>query len=152
MDYPPLIPYLVVSDAAGAIEFYKLAFGAIELTRHTAGASEQIAHAHLLVNGGSVMLSDDFSGMMGGTSVTPEALGGSPITLHLVLEDVDTFWTRAVAAGALVKMELADQFWGDRYGQLVDPYGHVWSLGQKKAQLSDEQIRIASEAFFEGRS
>jgi PhnB protein len=152
MDYPPLIPYLVVSDAAGAIEFYKLAFGAIELTRHTAGASEQIAHAHLLVNGGSVMLSDDFSGMMGGTSVTPEALGGSPITLHLVLEDVDTFWARAVAAGALVKMELADQFWGDRYGQLVDPYGHVWSLGQKKAQLSDEQIRIASEAFFEGRS
>lgn len=152
MDYPPLIPYLVVSDAAGAIEFYKLAFGAIELTRHTAGASEQIAHAHLLVNGGSVMLSDDFSGMMGGTSVTPEALGGSPITLHLVLEDVDTFWTSAVAAGALVKMELADQFWGDRYGQLVDPYGHVWSLGQKKAQLSDEQIRIASEAFFEGRS
>ena len=152
MDYPPLIPYLVVSDAAGAIEFYKLAFGAIELTRHTAGASEQIAHAHLLVNGGSVMLSDDFSGMMGGTSVTPEALGGSPITLHLVLEDVDTFWIRAVAAGALVKMELADQFWGDRYGQLVDPYGHVWSLGQKKAQLSDDQIRIASEAFFEGRS
>jgi len=152
MEYPPLIPYLVVSDAAGAIEFYKLAFGAIELTRHTAGAPEQIAHAHLLVNGGSIMLSDDFSGMMGGTSVTPEALGGSPITLHLVLEDVDTFWTRAVVAGALVKMELADQFWGDRYGQLVDPYGHVWSLGQKKAQLSDEQIRIASEAFFEGRS
>ena len=152
MDYPPLIPYLVVSNAAGAIEFYKLAFDAIELTRHTAGASEQISHAHLLVNGGSIMLSDDFSGMMGGKSVTPEALGGSPITLHLVLEDVDTFWARAVAAGALVKMELADQFWGDRYGQLIDPYGHVWSLGQTKAQLSDEQIKVASAAYFEGRA
>ena len=152
MEYPPLIPYLVVSDAAGAIDFYKEAFGAIELTRHSAGASSLIAHAHLLVNGGSIMLSDDFSGMMGGKSMTPEALGGTPVTLHLVLEDVDTFWARAVEAGAMVKMELADQFWGDRYGQLVDPYGHVWSLGQTKAQLSDEQIKIASEAYFQGRS
>ncbi len=151
MGYPPLIPYLVVSDAAGAIEFYKNAFGAIELTRHAAGPLEQISHAHLLVNSGSIMLSDDFSGMMGGTSATPEALGGSPVTLHLVLADVDAFWERAVAAGAVVKMELADQFWGDRYGQLVDPYGHVWSLGQTKAQLSDEQIKIASAAYFAGR-
>lgn len=152
MEYPPLIPYLVVSDAAAAIDFYKNAFGAIELTRHTAGASSQISHAHLLVNGGSIMLSDDFSGLMGGTSMTPEALGGSPITLHLVLEDVDSFWERAVGAGATVKMELADQFWGDRYGQLLDPFGHIWSLGQTKAQLSDEQIKVASDAYFEGRN
>jgi PhnB protein len=151
MAYPPLIPYLVVSDAAAAIDFYKSAFDAIELTRHTAGPMQQISHAHLLINGGSIMLSDDFSGMMGGKSMIPEALGGSPITLHLVLEDVDAFWERAVAAGAQVKMELADQFWGDRYGQLVDPYGHIWSLGQTKAQLSDEQIKIASDAYFEGR-
>jgi PhnB protein len=148
MAYPPLIPYLVVSDAASAIDFYKSAFGAIELTRHNAGDSAQISHAHLLINGGSIMLSDDFSGMMGGKSMIPEALGGSPITLHLVLADVDAFWERAVAAGAEVKMELADQFWGDRYGQLTDPFGHIWSLGEQKAQLSDEQIAEAAKEFF----
>ena len=148
MEYPPLIPYLVVSDAAGAIEFYKNAFGAVELARHHAGESTQISHAHLLINGGSVMLSDDFSGMMGGASCTPEALNGSPVTLHLQLADVDAFWARAVGAGATVVMELADQFWGDRYGQLVDPFGHKWSLGQPKTSLTEEEIHEASNAFF----
>jgi PhnB protein len=148
MEYPPLIPYLVVSDAASAIEFYKNAFGAVELTRHHAGESDRISHAHLVINGGSIMLSDDFSGMMGGKSMTPEALGGSPITLHLALADVDSFWARAVGAGAAVTMELADQFWGDRYGQILDPFGHKWSLGQQKVQRTEEEIQLASNAFF----
>jgi len=148
MEYPPLIPYLVVSDAAGAIEFYKHAFGAVELARHHAGDSTQISHAHLLINGGSVMLSDDFSAMMGGASATPEALGGSPVTLHLQLADVDAFWERALAGGATVAMELADQFWGDRYGQVVDPYGHKWSLGQPKTTLTEQEIHEASKAYF----
>lgn len=148
MEYPPLIPYLVVSDAAAAIEFYKAAFGATELVRHYAGDSSQITHAHLLINGGSIMLSDDFSGMMGGKCMTPEALSGSPVTLHLQLADVDALWERAVAGGATVTMELADQFWGDRYGQLVDPFGHRWSLGQTKTVLTDDQIKEASKAYF----
>jgi PhnB protein len=148
MEYPPLIPYLVVSDAASAIDFYKDAFGAVELARHHAGDSPMISHAHLLINGGSIMLSDDFSEMMGGQSMTPEALGGSPVTLHLQLADVDALWDRAVAAGATVAMELADQFWGDRYGQVVDPFGHKWSLGQTKVSLSEEQIKEASKAYF----
>jgi PhnB protein len=148
MDYPPLIPYLVVSNATAAIDFYKDAFGAIELTRHQAGDSPLIAHAHLSINGGSIMLSDDFSTLMGGESMTPEALRGTPVTLHLQLDDVDSLWNRAVAAGATVKMELADQFWGDRYGQLVDPFGHKWSLGQRKTTLSEEEIQAASKAFF----
>jgi PhnB protein len=141
MEYPPLIPYLVVSDAASAIDFYKDAFGAVELARHHAGDSPMISHAHLLINGGSIMLSDDFSEMMGGQSMTPEAL-------HLQLADVDALWDRAVAAGATVAMELADQFWGDRYGQVVDPFGHKWSLGQTKVSLSEEQIKEASKAYF----
>ena len=149
MEYPPLIPYLVVSDAASAIEFYKNAFVAVELARHVAGDSGKISHAHVVINGGSVMLSDDFSGMMGGTSMTPEALGGSPVTLHLVLDDVDALWARAMGAGAAVTMELADQFWGDRYGQLVDPFGHRWSLGQAKVQMSEEEVKKASKDFFE---
>jgi PhnB protein len=149
MEYPPLIPYLVVTDAAAAINFYKDAFGAVELARHHAGDSPMISHAHLLINGGSIMLSDDFSQMMGGgKSMTPEALGGSPVTLHLQLADVDAFWDRAVAAGATVTMELADQFWGDRYGQVVDPFGHKWSMGQAKTMLSEDQIKEASKAFF----
>jgi len=148
MEYPPLIPYLVVSDAATAILFYKNAFGAIELARHYAGDSTQITHAHLLINGGSIMLSDDFSAMMGGKCMTPEALSGSPVTLHLQLADVDTFWEKAVAGGATVTMELADQFWGDRYGQLLDPFGHRWSLGQTKTVLTDQQIKEASRAVF----
>ncbi len=148
MEYPPLIPYLVVSDAAAAIEFYKDAFGAIELTRHYAGDSTQITHAHLLINGGSIMLSDDFSGMMGGKCMTPEALSGSPVTLHLQLADVDTFWSKAVAGGATVTMELADQFWGDRYGQVTDPFGHRWSMGQTKTALSEDEVKAASKEFF----
>ena len=148
MEYPPLIPYLVVSDAAAAIDFYKTAFGATELARHFAGDSTQITHAHLLINGGSIMLSDDFSGMMGGKCMTPEALDGSPVTLHLQLVDVDAFWERAVAGGAIVTMELADQFWGDRYGQVVDPFGHRWSMGQTKTVLTDEQIKEGSAVFF----
>jgi PhnB protein len=137
MEYPPLIPYLVVSNAAAAIDFYKDAFGAVELARQQAGDSAMIAHAHLRINGGSIMLSDDFSEMMGGKSMTPEALGGSPVTLHLQLADVDRFWDRAVAAGATVAMELADQFWGDRYGQVVDPFGHKWSIGQTKTGIRE---------------
>jgi len=148
MTYPPLIPYLVVSDAAAAIDFYKSAFDAIELTRHTAGPMQQISHAHLLINGGSIMLSDDFSGMMGGKCMTPEALSGSPVTLHLQLTDVDAFWERAVAGGATVTMELADQFWGDRYGQVVDTFGHRWSMGQTKTVLTEEQIKDASMTYF----
>jgi PhnB protein len=148
MEYPPLIPYLVVTDAAAAIDFYKNAFGAVELARHHAGDSSRISHAHLLINGGSIMLSDDFSEMMGGKSMTPEALGGSAVTLHLQLADVDAFWDRAVAAGATVTLALADQFWGDRYGQVVDPFGHRWSMGQTKVALSEDEITEASKAFF----
>jgi len=148
MDYPPLIPYLTVSDAAGAIEFYKNAFGAVELRRHYAGESPKITHSHLLINGGTIFLADDFSALMGGKSMTPEALGGSPIAIHLVLDDVDSFWERAVAAGATVAMQLADQFWGDRYGQLLDPYGHKWSLGQEKIKLTEEEIHEAAKLVF----
>lgn len=148
MDYPPLIPYLVVSDAAGAIEFYKNAFGAVEVRRHYAGDSTLITHSHLVINGATIFLADDCSALMGGKSMTPEALGGSPITLHLALDDVDSVWERAVAAGATVTMELADQFWGDRYGQLEDPYGHRWSLGQEKVKLTEEEIHEAAKQVF----
>jgi PhnB protein len=139
--YPPLIPYLVVRDAAAAIEFYKTALGAMEIVRHHMPESTKITHAHLVISDGSIMLSDDFPEMTGGKSSTPEALGGSPVTIHLQMADVDSFWDRAVAGGVTVTMPLADQFWDDRYG-------HKWSVGQTKISLSEEQLKEAARVWF----
>ena len=146
--YPPLIPYLVVRDAAAAIDFYKTALGAMEIVRHQMPESTKITHAHLVISDGSIMLSDDFPEMTGGKSSTPEALGGSPVTIHLQMADVDIFWERAVAGGVTVTMPLADQFWGDRYGQFTDPFGHKWSVGQTKVSLSEEQLKEAARVWF----
>ena len=145
---PTFAPYLVVSNAVAAIDFYKHAFGAVELVRHSAPGTDKLMHAHLVVHGGHLMLSDDFSAQMGGKSQTPEALGGSPVTFHLHVEDADAAWAKALAAGAEVKMPLADQFWGDRYGQLRDPFGHNWSIGQTLRNPTQEEIVAgAKEAF-----
>jgi PhnB protein len=145
---PSFAPYLVVSNAAAAIDFYKNAFGAVELVRHPAPGTDKLMHAHLVIHGGHLMLSDDFSDKMGGKSETPEALGGCPVTFHLHVENADSVWGQALAAGAVVKMELADQFWGDRYGQLRDPFGFYWSVGQTIKTPSPEEVEEgAKEAF-----
>jgi PhnB protein len=148
MDRIPMLPYLTVSNGAAAIEFYKKAFGAVERDVHLAPGSTKIMNACLSINGGVFMLSDDFSAEFGGTSSTPEALGGSPVTVHLQVEDVDQAWARAVDAGAIVTMPLADQFWGDRYGQLKDPFGHKWSMGQNKVSLTASEIEEAAKTSF----
>lgn len=145
---PPLLPYLTVSDGAAAIEFYKKAFGAVEHEVHLAPGTTKIMNACLSINGGIFMLSDDFSAEFGGTSSTPEALHGSPVTLHLQVDDVDGAWAQAVAGGAIVTMPLADQFWGDRYGQLKDPFGHKWSMAQKKQSLTRDEIEEAAKTSF----
>jgi PhnB protein len=145
---PTFIPYIVVSNAAAAIDFYKTAFGAVELARHGAPHSDKLMHASLNINGGVLMMSDDFSSSMGGKSQTPEALGGSPVTFHLQVADADAVWAKAVAAGAEVTMPLADQFWGDRYGQLRDPFGHRWSIGQSIAKPTKEEVEEAAKAVF----
>ena len=145
---PSFAPYLVVSNAAAAIDFYKNAFEAIELVRHSAPGRDKLMHAHLVVHGGHLMLSDDFSSQMGGKSETPEALGGSPVTFHIHTDDADGVWAKARAAGAEVIMPLADQFWGDRYGQLRDPFGHKWSIGQTLRQPSQDEIEEGAKAAF----
>lgn len=139
---PPLTPYLVVSNAAEAIEFYKKAFGATQDgLSHTMPGTDKIMHARLIINGAMIMLSDDFGTKMGRGESHPHALGGSPITLALQLKDVQSFWDRAVAAGATVTMPLEDQFWGDRYGQITDPFGHKWSMSQTIVVMNDEQMQ-----------
>ncbi len=145
---PPLAPYLVVSDAKRAVAFYERAFGARAVhTQATPDGAKLIHAALLLPNGGLFMLSDDFPEMTG-RSRTPEAFGGSPVTLHVDLPDVDATWSAAVAAGAAVEMPLADQFWGDRYGVVRDPFGHRWSLATRKRQVSAADLDAGAERHF----
>ena len=137
---PAVLPHLVVDDAAAAIDFYVKAFGAVEQGR-VPGPDGKLIHASLAINGSSVMLNDDFPEMSGGKSMTPTSLGGTPVTIHLqVTEDVDAKFQQALDAGATVIAPLEDQFWGDRYGAVRDPFGHHWSLGQQVREVSMEEI------------
>lgn len=120
-------PHLTIVDkrAVDAIAFYKDAFAAEEaMPAHKADDGERIMHSHLRINGGSVMLNDDFPEYRGGPTPAPSA-----VTLHLQVDDADAWFDRALKAGATISMPLADQFWGDRYGQVTDPFGHSWSIG-----------------------
>ena len=124
-----VIAHLMIPDgrAAEAIDFYKAAFGAHEKTRNE-GPGGRLMHAHLTVNGGPLLLHDDFPEMHGDSPADPP----SGTTLHLQVDDADAAWARALEAGCTVRFPLADQFWGDRYGQLDDPFGHRWSIGMAK--------------------
>lgn len=139
---PALSPHLVVDDAAAAIDFYVEAFGAEELGR-VPRPDGKLVHAAVRINGFLVMLNDDFPEVCGGKSTTPKSLGGTPVTIHLTVTDVDTKFQRALDAGATVVAPLADQFWGDRYGVVQDPFGHHWSLGQPVREVGDDEIQAA---------
>jgi PhnB protein len=139
---PAVVPHLVVDDAAAAIDFYVKAFDAVELGR-IPGPDGKLIHAALNINGFTVMLNDDFPEMSGGKSMTPTSLGGTPVTIHLTVTDVDTKFQKALDAGATVIAPLEDQFWGDRYGVVRDPFGHQWSLGQPVREVSMEEIQQA---------
>lgn len=137
---PFLVPHLVVDDAAAAIDFYVKAFGATEWIRMP-GPDGKLIHAALDINGTMVMLNDDFPEMSGGKSMTPTALGGSPVTIHLQFaDDVDARFQRALDAGATVIAPLEDQFWGDRYGTVRDPFGHHWSLAQTVREVDMNEV------------
>lgn len=128
-----ITPHLAIRDrrAADAIEFYKRAFAAQELHRQPV-EDGRIMHCHLALNGGSLMLNDDFPEYHGRQWSAPEG-----VTLHLEVDDADAWFNRAVEAGASVTMPLADQFWGDRYGQVQDPFGHRWSIGAPAVPKQD---------------
>ena len=134
-------PHLVCAGAADAIEFYKKAFGAQEVAR-LPGPDGKIMHAMIRVGDSAIMLVDEAPqwGMLG-----PKSLKGSPVTIHLYVEDADAFVARAVKAGAEVTMPLADMFWGDRYGKLKDPFGHDWSVGTHVRDVSREEMHQAMQ-------
>lgn len=132
-------PHLVCAGAAAAIKFYKKAFNAVELVR-LPGPDGKIMHAQIQIGDSAVMLVDEFPKM---GALGPKSLKGSPVTIHLFVEDVDAFAKRAVRAGAKMTMPIADMFWGDRYGQLEDPFGHRWSVATHVRDMSPEEIQQA---------
>ncbi len=141
-------PHLVIRNAAEAIEFYKKAFGAEELCRMPSPDGKTVMHAEIKIGDSVLMLCDEFP-QMGAQS--PQALGGSPVTVHLYVADVDQAYKRAVDAGATAAMPVQDMFWGDRYGKLTDPFGHHWSIATHTEDLAPEDIgKRAAEAFSHG--
>lgn len=136
-----ITPHLVCAGAADAIEFYKKAFNAIEGGR-LAGPQGKLMHAMLRIGDSAIMLVDEFPEW---GSFGPKSLKGSPVTIHLYVEDVDAAMARAVAAGAKITMPVADMFWGDRYGKLEDPFGHQWSVATHLRDVSAEDMRQAMQ-------
>ncbi|MEK7437953.1 MAG: VOC family protein [Pseudomonadota bacterium] len=138
-DMHSVTPHLVCAGAAEAIEFYKKAFNATELGR-LPGPQGKLMHALIRIGDSSVMLVDE---MPEWGSFGPKSLKGSPVTIHLYVEDVDTVVARAVGAGATATMPVADMFWGDRYGKLEDPFGHQWSVATHIRDVSPEEMQQA---------
>ena len=135
-------PHLVCAGAADAITFYKQAFGAVELGR-LPGPQGKLMHAMLRIGDSAVMLVDEFPDY---GSFGPKSLKGSPVTIHLYVEDVDATVKRAVAAGAKITMPVDDMFWGDRYGKIEDPFGHHWSVATHIRDVSPEEMQAAMHA------
>ena len=143
-----LIPHLVCDPCAGAIEFYKKAFGAQELNRAPAPDGRRIMHAALRIGGSVVFLVDDFPEFCGGKSSSPKALNGTPVTIHRYVEDCDAAIKRAADAGATVQMPPADMFWGDRYGVVTDPFGHSWSFATHIKDLTPAEMEAGMKEAF----
>jgi PhnB protein len=137
-----ITPSLTVDDAAGAIEFYKRAFNAQELDRATMPDGTKIMHATLQIGSSKLMINDEFEDM---GCKGPRGFGGSPVALHLYVEDADALFEQAAGAGATITMPIGDAFWGDRYGVLTDPYGHQWSIASRKRTVSEEELKRAVE-------
>jgi PhnB protein len=134
--YAAVQPYLIVANAAEALDFYKRALGATERMRMT-GPDGRVGHAEIDIGGCVVMLADEHPeiGALG-----PKTVGGTPVSLHVYVEDVDSRFRQALAAGAKEKRPLADMFYGDRSGTIEDPYGHVWHLSTHKEDVTPEEI------------
>lgn len=138
--YHTVTPYLIVNDAAKAIDFYKRAFNAVELMR-MAGEGGKIGHAEIKIGDSPIMLADEFPDM------GFRGPHGSPVGMALYVEDVDVLFDQAIRAGGKVTRPLQDQFYGDRSGTLVDPFGHVWTITTHKEDLSPEEITRRFEEF-----
>jgi uncharacterized glyoxalase superfamily protein PhnB len=148
--YHTATPGLCVRGAASAIEFYKKAFNATELMRMP-GPEGKVMHAEIKIGDSVIFISDEFPDMPNSCR-SPQTLKGSTAALYLYVENVDAQFAQAVKAGAKVNMPLTDMFWGDRYGQVQDPFGHIWALATHTEDLTPEQIKKRQEEFFAAHS
>jgi PhnB protein len=139
-----ITPHIIVQDATKALEFYKKAFGAEEKARHMTPDGKVVMHAQLKIGDSMLMLANEFPPMC----LSPKSRGGSSVTIHLYVENADAAFDRALKAGCTIKMGLGDQFWGDRYGAVEDPFGHQWSIATHKHDYTPEQLEANTKAAF----
>ena len=145
------IPHLIVSDGLAALKFYKEVFGAEEGDNMMARDGQRLMHGEILLDGHALFVSDEFTREEGGMCQTPETLGGTSVRVTLMTDDADGVFRRATDRGAEVLMPVQDMFWGARYGQFRDPFGHVWGINQLMKEQTDEETRAAAEEFFAKR-
>lgn len=138
--YEGITPYLICRKAEAAMDFYKRAFGAVELYR--IGGGGMIGHAEMRIGNAIFMLADEFPPMAN----SPETIGGSPVSLYVYVEDVDSFTEKAIAEGLEVLKPVADQFYGDRTGHFKDPFGHLWAFGTHIEDLTPEELGVRAKA------
>lgn len=143
--YHSITPALTVDNAAAAIDFYARAFGAQELYRMSSPDGRGIWHAELQIGDSRLMLGDEFPDMADACS--PKNVGNTTGSLHLYVEDADALFQRAVEAGATPTMPMSNTFWGDRYGKVMDPFGHIWGLSTHVEDVSEEEMARRAEAF-----
>ncbi|HTI69844.1 MAG TPA: VOC family protein [Candidatus Limnocylindria bacterium] len=137
LHYPPVSPAIAINGAAEAVEFYKKAFGAIERYRITDPTSGKIGHCEIMINGGLIMVADEYPPM----NKAPKTLGGTTVRLSLMVDDVDAVVARAATAGATVVRPPADQFYGHRSAAVQDPFGHEWSIQKEIEAVSAEECQ-----------
>ena len=140
--YRSITPYLIIKGAGRAIDFYKQAFGALEIMRFP-GPNNTIGHAELRIGDSVIMLADE---MPGGPYRSPEAFGGSPVSLMIYTENVDDVFSRALSLGARQTRAVENQFYGDRSGNLIDPFGHVWTISTHVEDVSHDEMKRRMEA------
>ena len=138
-------PHITVKDAGAAIDFYKKAFGAEEIMRVPGPGGRGVMHAEIRIGDSVIMLNDEFPGPC---AKAPTSLNGTTLAIHLYVSDADAAYKKAVDAGAAATMPLQDMFWGDRYGSVTDPFGHLWSIATHVEDVSPEECGKRADAFF----
>lgn len=146
--FTSLTPYLIVDNANEAIQFYKEAFKAEEVSRIVIPNQHKVLHAELIIGNAKLFVCDDQQDNCQQPIASPLHHNSTSVALHLYVSDVDATFAQAIAAGCIELKPVMDMFWGDRYGQLKDPYGHVWTLATRTREVSAEQIQQISEAIF----
>lgn len=142
------IPHLAVNNCLAAIEFYKSVLGAEEGHTMLSPDGKKVLHGEIILDGHKLFVSDEFDKSEGGSLKTPQTLGGTTARVTVEVDDADLLVARAVAAGAIVTMPVADMFWGARYGKIVDPFGHEWGINQQLQSQTEAETEARAGEFF----